>query len=110
MKSVTKGPKVKTDLQHTLKEFIARTMLCEVCEKPFSTNYDFVENVSEISEFPGDQCAKKFKRKDILKRHIKTVHYQNANFNCSSCDRQFKRKNKLGITSELNILRSVRIE
>ena len=84
-----------------------------MCEKPFSrsssskssqkdgawwnkTNFDFVETLSEILEFPCDQYAKKSKRKDILKRHIKTVHNQNANFNCPSCDRQFKSKDKLG--------------
>ena len=88
---MTKGlkkTKLSAHIERVHSEEKANRYFCEVCEKPFSTsshlsrhrrtkldgtwatNFDFVETLREILEFSCDQCAKKFKRKDILKRHI----------------------------------------
>ena len=60
-----------------------------------NVNMAFVENLNNVIETSCDKCEKKFKRKDMLKRHTQTVHSDHQDFKCLQCEKRFKRKDKL---------------
>ena len=87
---------------------------CDLCEKTFNRKDNLLKhqriehNIHERKAIlPGVNeeenihqcflCQITFKQKFTLDRHIETVHFQNSkdDFKCKTCDKSFRRKDKL---------------
>ena len=58
-------------------------------------NIEIVDSVDKALDVKCQQCDKQFRRKDVLKRHVKTVHSDLMQFSCPVCSQNFSRKDVL---------------
>ena len=66
-----------------------------VHENPIKVNVDFLPPMKEVPRFQCLDCDAVFKRKDHLKRHIKSIHDNIQEYSCSLCSKKFQRKDIL---------------
>lgn len=71
---------------------------CELCNKVITHSDNFIRHQSihtGIKEYFCHMCAKKFRTKNGLNRHIKEFHCRIKNYACDICKRKFATKSTL---------------
>ena len=69
--------------------------ICDICAKKFTSKKGMLlHKISHTETFNCDPCAIQYERKVSLKRHIDTIHNENAKFTCSYCQKKSGGKNE----------------
>ena len=115
-----------TDEHHNMQENPEHK--CDLCEKSYKRKDTLLKhkriehnkderkvNIPGVNDNMNSHqcylCSKMFKQKFTLDRHQETMHFQNSNvlFECKTCDKSFRRRDKLLCHEKTHILGVPRI-
>ena len=72
---------------------------CQYCAKVFKEKGDLKKHVNAVhlnmKNFKCDECDQSFGQKGNLETHIRTVHRNEKNFKCDTCGKSFGLKQNL---------------